>query len=618
MSQLEEKLKTLPEKPGVYLMKDEKNKIIYVGKAKSLKPRVSSYFRTSKHDSAKTRILVKKIVDLDYILTDTEAEALILENNLIKKYKPRYNISLKDDKSYPFIRITNEDFPRLFVTRNLVKDGSRYYGPYTSVGALRETVDLLKRIFPYRTCGRGLFNQGKPCLNYHIKKCYAPCAGKISQEDYGELIKGIESFLKGQKNEVERALIKEMEEAARKLEFEKAARARDKLTAVRQIMEKQKIVSGREEDQDVIGIYSKGKKAAFQIFFIRNGRVSGRDIFSINTPLEDEEDKILEDFLKTWYLNKQAFPREILLPFEVEDMDLLEEIFSREANHKVRLLVPQRGKNRDLIKLVNENARNYMENIILKKEEREQIALEDLKEKLGLGQIPSRIECFDISNTQGSENVASMVVFKGGSPDKRSYRKFKIKSFTGADDYRAMEEAVGRRLDEALKENEKFLPLPDLLLIDGGKGQLGVVLKLLEKKGLAGKIPLISLAERDEEIFIPGRIAPLRLDRRSPGLQLLQRVRDEAHRFALTYHRSLRTKRNLESILDDIPGIGEKRKKILMREFGSLYNIVEASQEDLYQITEIPKNVLEKVYNYLKSHEDLQMRLKRKEGRGKK
>ena len=611
MSQLEEKLQTLPDKPGVYLMKDGKNKIIYVGKAKSLRSRVSSYFRSSRHDSAKTRILVKRIEDLDYILTDTEAEALILENNLIKKHKPRYNISLKDDKSYPFIRITNEDYPRLFVTRNMVRDGSRYYGPYTSVGALRETVDLLKRLFPYRTCGRTMFNQGKPCLNYHIKRCYAPCAGKISQEDYGEIIANIESFLKGQKNEVERALIKEMEEAAKNLEFEKAARARDKLSAVRQIMEKQKIVSSKEENQDVIGIYTKDKKAAFQIFFIRNGRVTGRDIFSINSPLEDEQEKILADFLKNRYINKQALPREIILPFAIEDMDLLEEIFSSEAGHRVRLHVPQRGMKLDLIKMVNDNAKNYMENIILKRHAFEEEALEDLQEKLSLDHLPHRIECFDISNLQGSDNVASMVVFQDGRPHKRAYRKFKIKSFTGADDYRAMQEALGRRLDQAINENEKFLPLPDLLVIDGGKGQLSSVVETLKEKGMLEKIPVIALAERDEEIFIPNRVSPLGLDKRSPGLQLLQRVRDEAHRFALTYHRSLRTKRTLDSVLDDIPGIGPKRKEILLREFGSLYNIVGASQEELYEIKEIPKNVLEKVYNYLKSHEDLQMRLKR-------
>lgn len=615
MSVLEEKLKTLPEKPGVYLMKDEKGKIIYVGKAKSLKSRVSSYFRNNKHDSAKTRILVKKIEDLEYILTDTEAEALILENNLIKKHKPKYNIDLKDDKTYPFIKITREDFPRVMVTRNIVKDGSQYYGPYTSAGALKETVELLKRLFPFRSCNNTMFNNKKPCLNYHIKKCYAPCAGKISQKDYIDIISNIESFLKGQKNEVEKNLVRDMEKAAENLEFEKAARIRDKISAVRQIMEKQKIVSGKEEDQDVIGLFLRGKEVVFQVFFIRNGRIVGRDTFQVSSAIEETQEKILEDFLKTYYINKPKLPREIFIPFHVEDKDLIESILAEEVNYKVRLIVPQRGKNKDMINLVTENARNYMENIVIKKEEAEKEALIELRDKLGLIKIPERIECYDISNIQGSENVASMVVFTNGSSDKRAYRKFKIKSFTGPDDFRAMNEVLGRRLEEGLKENEKFLPFPDLIIIDGGKGQLSSALKALEEKGLQNKIAMVSLAKKEELIFLPGQSQPVFLDRRSQGLYLVQRIRDEAHRFAITFHRSLRTKRNLESVLDDIPGVGEKRKKLLLKKFGSVYNIVKADLNELLEIKEIPKNVSEKVYNYLKTHEDLQMRIKRKEGR---
>ena len=615
MSVLEEKLKSIPEKPGVYLMKDEKGKIIYVGKAKSLKSRVSSYFRNNKHDSAKTRILVKKIQDLEYILTDTEAEALILENNLIKKHKPRYNIDLKDDKTYPFIKVTREEFPRVMVTRNIVKDGSQYYGPYTSVGALKETMELLKRLFPFRSCNNTMFRNQRPCLNYHIKKCYAPCAGKISRDDYREIISNIESFLKGQKNEIEKNLVKEMERAAKELEFEKAARIRDKINAVRQIMERQKIVTGKEEDQDVIGLYTRGRQAVFQVFFIRNGRMSGRDTFEVTSALEEAEESILEDFLKTYYINKPFLPREILIPFQVEDKELIEETLSSEVNHKIKLLIPMRGKNKELLNLVTENARNYMENIIVKKEEAEKEALLELKEKLGLTEIPKRIECFDISNIQGSDNVASMVVFSGGCPDKKAYRKFKIKSFTGSDDFRAMNEVLGRRLEEGLKGNEKFLPFPDLIIIDGGKGQLSSAIRALEEKGLAGKISIVSLAKKEELIFLPGSPEPVVLDRRGAGLHLVQRIRDEAHRFAITFHRSLRTKRNLESVLDDIEGIGEKRKKLLLKKFGSVYNIVKADLEELFEIKEIPKNVSEKVYNYLRTHEDLQMRIKRKEGR---
>lgn len=596
-------------------MKDEKGKIIYVGKAKSLKSRVSSYFRNNKHDSAKTRILVKKIQDLEYILTDTEAEALILENNLIKKHKPRYNIDLKDDKTYPFIKVTREEFPRVMVTRNIVKDGSQYYGPYTSVGALKETMELLKRLFPFRSCNNTMFRNQRPCLNYHIKKCYAPCAGKISRDDYREIISNIESFLKGQKNEIEKNLVKEMERAAKELEFEKAARIRDKINAVRQIMERQKIVTGKEEDQDVIGLYTRGRQAVFQVFFIRNGRMSGRDTFEVTSALEEAEESILEDFLKTYYINKPFLPREILIPFQVEDKELIEETLSSEVNHKIKLLIPMRGKNKELLNLVTENARNYMENIIVKKEEAEKEALLELKEKLGLTEIPKRIECFDISNIQGSDNVASMVVFSGGCPDKKAYRKFKIKSFTGSDDFRAMNEVLGRRLEEGLKGNEKFLPFPDLIIIDGGKGQLSSAIRALEEKGLAGKISIVSLAKKEELIFLPGSPEPVVLDRRGAGLHLVQRIRDEAHRFAITFHRSLRTKRNLESVLDDIEGIGEKRKKLLLKKFGSVYNIVKADLEELFEIKEIPKNVSEKVYNYLRTHEDLQMRIKRKEGR---
>ncbi len=615
MSFLEEKLKNIPEKPGVYLMKDEKDKIIYVGKAKSLKSRVNSYFKTNKYDSAKTRILVKKIQDLEYILTDTESEALILENNLIKKHKPRYNIDLKDDKTYPFIKITKEEYPRLMVTRNIIKDGSQYYGPYTSAGALNETVELLKRLFPFRTCNNTTFRSKKPCLNYHIKKCYAPCVEKISQEEYKEIIQNIESFLKGHKNEVEKNLVKDMEKAAESLDFEKAARIRDKISAVRHVIEKQKIVSGREEDQDVIGIYHQGKQVVFQVFFIRNGRLTGRDNFHLSSVIEESQEKILEEFLKNYYINKPKPPREVLIPFPIEDTELIEATLAREVNYKVRLYVPVRGKNKELVNMVMENAKNYMVNVVIRKEETEKIALKELKDKLRLKEIPQRIECFDISNISGTDNVASMVVFSGGNPDKRSYRKFKIKSFVGADDFRSMNEVLGRRLEEGLKGNEKFLPFPDLIIIDGGKGQLSSALRALADKGLENKIAIVSLAEKEELIFLPKESQPVILDRRGPGLHLVQRIRNEAHRFAITFHRSLRTKRNLESILDDIPGVGEKRKKILLKKYGSLYNIVKADLAELYEVPGIPKNILENVYNYLKSHEDLQMRMKRKEGR---
>ncbi len=609
MTTLSDTLKKLPDQSGVYLMKDEHDTIIYVGKAKSLRSRVNSYFRQQKHDSAKTRMLVKKIADISYIITDTEAEALILENNLIKKHKPRYNISLKDDKTYPFIKVTREAFPRVVVTRNLKKDGSRYYGPYTSVAAMHDTVELLKRLFPFRSCSNTMFNNKRPCLNYHIKKCFAPCAGKISQEDYVEIIANIERFLKGQKQEVEKNLSKEMQEAAEALDFEKAARIRDKISAIQIVMEKQKIVSNRDQDQDVVGAFQRGDKTVFSVFFIRGGRILGRDHFLITAKATEDPQEMLEEFLKTYYLNKPNLPKEILVPYTVGDETLLGDILSVEAAHKVRLHVPVRGKNKELLDMVMKNARDYLENVVIKKEEEEKEALLQLQEALGLEQIPKRIECYDISNIQGAENVASMVVFTDGRPDKRAYRKFKIKSFSGADDFRSMEEVLGRRLAEAAKKNEKFLPLPDLMIVDGGKGQLSSAWKVLEDSGFSSDITLIALAKKEELIYTMNNKEPVVLPPQSVSLHLVQRIRDEAHRFAITYHRSLRTKRNIASVLDDIPGIGPKRKKILLAEFGSLRRMLEASEEEFLETKEIPQNTLKSVYNYLQSHEDLQMRI---------
>ena len=612
---LEEKLKNLPDKTGVYLMKDAQGKIIYVGKAKSLRSRVSSYFRNQRHDSAKTRILVKKIADLEFLITDTEAEALILENNLIKKHKPRYNISLKDDKTYPYIKITREEYPRVLVTRNLQKDGAQYFGPFTGVGAMNETIALLQRLFPFRSCNSTTFRNQRPCLNYHIKKCYAPCAGKISREDYQQLIANIVSFLKGQKKEIERNLRREMEEAAAALDFEKAARIRDKIAAITMVMEKQKVDTGRVGDRDVLGFFQSGNHVSLQIFFIRGGKVVGRDNFLLTSLLEEESPAILGNFIKTYYLNRPALPKEILLPFPVEDREMIEEALAQSGGHRVRLMVPQRGENRELLEMVNRNARSYLEEQVLHQERRNSMALEELQRLLDLPRLPERMECYDISHTQGSENVASMVVFHKGSPDKKAYRKFKIRSVEGADDFRSMEEVLERRLQEAKDGNEKFLPLPDLIVIDGGKGQLSSAMKSVSALGYEGAFTVVSLAKKEEALFLPGRSEPIMLDRRSQALQLIQRIRDEAHRFAVTYHRSLRKKRNLESILDDIPGIGPSRKKLLLARFGSVYHLVAASQEELLKIKEIPQQILERVYNYLQQHEDLQMRIKKKEGR---
>ena len=565
----------LPDKPGVYLMRDQAGKIIYVGKAVNLKNRVRSYFQ-QRGLSAKTEALVARIASFETIVTATEMEALILECNLIKKHRPRYNISLRDDKTYPFIKVTlNEAFPRVYATRRLEKDGAKYYGPYASAGAMHETISLLKKLFPLRSC-RSMDAQ-RPCLEYHIKRCLAPCAGLVDQESYLAMVRTVCLFLEGRSADVEKDLKRRMLAASEDLKFELAGRLRDQLAAVRQVMEKQNIVTGAG-DQDVLGLARLGGQSCVQVFFVRSGKMVGRDRFMLSGGDNETDGDILAAFVKQYYHEAAFIAREILTPLPLPESELLAAWLSERKSGAVHLLTPQRGSKRDLVQLAADNAVEYLR----QRNERDAVkhgkstaAMEELAQRLSLARLPKRIECFDISHIQGAETVASMVVFTGGEPDKAEYRRFKLRTVEGSpDDFASMQEVTLRRYREAAE------PLPDLIVIDGGKGQLSSALEVIRGVGLSD-IPVIGLAKEFEHIFRENISEPLILPRHSEALRLIQQIRDEAHRFAVTYHRKLRAKRNLVSVLDHIKGIGAKRRQALWKHFGALEKMRAASVEDL-------------------------------------
>ena len=565
----------LPDKPGVYLMRDQAGKIIYVGKAVNLKNRVRSYFQ-QRGLSAKTEALVARIASFETIVTATEMEALILECNLIKKHRPRYNISLRDDKTYPFIKVTlNEAFPRVYATRRLEKDGAKYYGPYASAGAMHETIALLKKLFPLRSC-RSMDAQ-RPCLEYHIKRCLAPCAGLVDQESYLAMVRTVCLFLEGRSADVEKDLKRRMLAASEELKFELAGRLRDQLAAVRQVMEKQNIVTGAG-DQDVLGLARLGGQSCVQVFFVRSGKMVGRDRFMLSGGDNETDGDILAAFVKQYYHEAAFIAREILTPLPLPESELLATWLSERKSGAVHLLTPQRGSKRDLVQLAADNAVEYLR----QRNERDAVkhgkstaAMEELAQRLSLARLPKRIECFDISHIQGAETVASMVVFTGGEPDKAEYRRFKLRTVEGSpDDFASMQEVTLRRYREAAE------PLPDLIVIDGGKGQLSSALEVIRGVGLSD-IPVIGLAKEFEHIFRENISEPLILPRHSEALRLIQQIRDEAHRFAVTYHRKLRAKRNLVSVLDHIKGIGAKRRQALWKHFGALEKMRAASVEDL-------------------------------------
>lgn len=608
---LTDKLQSLPDNPGVYLMKNSEGKIIYVGKAISLKNRVKSYFQNKKHDSAKTRALVKNIADLDYILTDSELEALILECNLIKKYRPKYNICLKDDKTYPYIKITNEDYPRVIVSRKKQKDGALYYGPYTSVTSLRSTLELIRKIFPYRSCNQKVFKNERPCLNAHIKRCLAPCVGRITKDEYQQIIKGVKLFLEGKQESLVDKLEKDMEEKSMNLEFEKAAQIRDQIKSIKAVIEKQKIVTDGIDNQDVIALARGFGQVCVQVFTIRNGKLIGRENFFLNASEKNSRGEIYEFFLKHYYSEQDFIPKEILIEQLGEDKEIIAEWLTKRKGSKVTLKVPIRGERKDLVDLVGKNALEALqqeEKIIAQKKSMTEDAVLELQQELDLKELPLRIECYDISNTQGTESVASMVVFCDGKPKKEEYRRFKIRTVEGPNDFLSIYEVINRRFKNARENNEKFSSLPNLVIIDGGKGQLGEARKAMKEQGYS-YIPTYGLAKKEELLFREDLDDPIYLPRDSKSLYLVQRIRDEAHRFAITYHRTLRGKRNLASVLDDIPGVGEKRKQALLKHFGSFRKVKEASVEELAKVEGISRKVAESIYNYLATHEDLLLRM---------
>jgi len=603
--ELKDKIKNLPSNPGVYIYKNKNGKVIYVGKASNIRNRVRSYFQSNKHFDAKTTALVRNIHDLEYIITDTEAEALILEDTLIKRHKPRYNIMLRDDKTYPYIKITNEPYPRIFSTRRVVRDGSKYFGPYTDVKNMKRMIRLVRTIFRLRSCKLNLSEEGiangkfKICLDYQIKKCDGPCEGFISLKDYQENVKNAISLINGKTTEVEKLLLQKMEEAAENLDFEQAAYFRNQYLLLKEYSASQKIVSTELVDRDVFGFATESDFSCVLIFTIRDGRLIGKRHFVLKNSLEYTEKKILQIALEKWYLENDFIPQEILLPFELEEENFIREYLKEKKGKKVELIIPKLGDKRKLVNLANENAEFQLKEHILalmKKDAELPKRILEFQKDLQLPKPPRIIECFDNSHIQGSEFVSSVVVFKDGKPLKSEYRKFKIKTVQQNDDFAAMKEAVYRRYKRLLEEEKS---LPDLVIIDGGKGQLSSAISVLEELGIKDKVPIISIAKKMEEIFKPELTEPIQLSRASQTLQLIQKIRDEAHRFAITYHRKLRDKRTLTTELLDIKGVGPKTTQKLLETFGSVKEIKEKSLEQLAEVVGI--NLARKIYNFFHS-----------------
>lgn len=620
MFDFQHQLKILPDKPGVYIMKNSLGEVIYVGKAKILKNRVRQYFQNSKNHSEKVRAMVKNIAEFEYIVTDSEMEALILECNLIKKYSPRYNIALKDDKFYPFIKITtNEDFPRVYVTRNFAKDGNKYFGPYTNGTAVYEVMGLIKKLFPLRTCKKAIVEGGEPtraCLNYHINLCKAPCAGYISKAEYWEMIDEIINILNGTDTSIIKKLKLEMEKAAEELEFEKAAKIRDRILAIELIREKQKMFTVKEGDEDFIDLYTDEKDGCAQVFFVREGKVTGREHFMIENINDDPVKEVISSFIASFYGGTAQIPKTIYVPEEIEDQELIEKFLTEKRGSKVWIKVPKKGDKKNLLDMVRNNAKIMLDQFkekMVEEKELNKSALTELADVLGLDSLPARIEAYDISNIQGVDSVGTMVVFENGKAKNSDYRRFKIKSVKGPNDYESMREILSRRFSHGLEEvnkikdrnleysKGKFCIFPDLIMMDGWKGQVNIALEVLKDFGI--EIPVCGLVKDDKHrtrgiIFNNEEI----LIRRGSGLMnLITRIQDEVHRYAITYHRSLRDKRTLHSILEDIPRIGEKRRRNLLMKFGSIDNIKKASMEELLDTPGIDRRAAESIKQYFSS-----------------
>ncbi|MGB3699945.1 MAG: excinuclease ABC subunit UvrC [Anaerolineales bacterium] len=609
-------LDSAPTKTGCYLMKDADGKVIYVGKAVNLRSRLRSYFHDSAMQNNKTRQMVRHIADIDWIVVGSELEALILEMNLIKKHRPHYNVRLKDDKRYPYIKVHWADpFPKLTLTRYMVNDGSRYFGPYTSVWAVHQTLDVLRRIFPYLTCDREITGEDqRACLYYDIKLCSAPCIGAINKDDYRQVIDDLCQFLSGRTEPIVSRMQEEMRVASDQLQFERAAALRDQVNAIERVVEKQKVVSSDYIDSDVIAMARSNGEACVQVFFIRSGKLIGREYFLLQGTEGAEDANVMSGFIKQFYDQASMVPPQVLLPHEIEEAHIIKQwLGSRRTGESVEILIPHEGQQRDLIQLAAENAADTLKALQARwqaEKHRQTEALAELQSALNLSVPPNRIECYDISNTQGTAAVGSMVVFEQGVPSKKFYRRFNIRSVTGPDDFASMEEVLLRRFNrwQASKEmrekpgkkvDPSFSLLPDLLIVDGGKGQLSRAVAVLEKYNLLDQIPVAGLAKQNEELFIPGQAQPIILPNGSQGLFLIQRVRDEAHRFAITSHRQRRTKAGIASRLDTIAGVGPARRKALLEKFGSIQNIQAASIDELVSIPGISESLAHQIKNQL-------------------
>ena len=621
MFNIEDELKKLPSQPGVYLMHDAKDEIIYVGKAVSLKNRVRQYFQSSRNKSAKIEQMVSRIARFEYIVTDSEMEALVLECNLIKEHQPRYNTMLKDDKAYPYIKVTvGEDFPRVMLAITMKKDKNRYFGPYTSAGAVKDTIDLIHKLYKIRTCSRNLprdTGKERPCLNYHIKQCDAPCQGYISKEEYGENIRQVLEFLNGRYDGVLKNLEEKMKAASDAMDFEKAIEYRDLLSSVKKVAQKQKITSSNMEDRDIIAMARDDMDAVVQVFFVREGKLIGRDHFRMSVATAETKGQILSSFVKQFYAGTPFLPKELWVQYELEDMELIGQWLSARKGQKVRITVPKKGDKERLVELAEKNAALVLiqDNERNKREEMRTIgAMNQVAQWLGLENV-RRMEAFDISNISGYESVGSMVVFENGRPKRSDYRKFRIKTVIGPNDYASMKEVLARRFTHGMEEQKQlknqgvekefgsFTRFPDLLMMDGGKGQVNIAMEVMEQLGLS--IPVCGMVKDDNHrtrgLYYQNE--EISIDRHSEGFRLITRIQDEAHRFAIEYHRSLRSKSQVRSILDEIPGIGDTRRKSLMRSFQSLDAVREASVEELCQVPGMNRAAAESVYQFFRRKE---------------
>lgn len=613
---IEEELKKLPSQPGVYLMHDEKDEIIYIGKAISLKNRVRQYFQSSRGKTAKIQQMVSRIARFEYIVTDSELEALVLECNLIKEHQPRYNTMLKDDKAYPYIRVTvGEDFPRVQFAHTMKKDKSRYFGPYTSAGAVKDTIDLIHKLYRVRTCNRLLprdIGKDRPCLNYHIKQCDAPCQGCISKEAYGERIKQILEFLNGHYEKLLGSLEKQMMDAAEQMEYEKAAEYRDLLASVKQVAQKQKITSSSMEDRDIIAMAMNDSDAVVQVFFVREGKLIGREHFGIRIGAEKDSSQILTSFVKQFYAGTPFLPKELWLQQKIDDMEVIEQWLGTRKGQKVRLVVPKKGEKERLVELAQKNASMVLRQDF-ERNQREELrtigAMNEVASWLGLTSV-RRMEAYDISNISGCESVGSMVVYEDGRPKRSDYRKFRIRTVIGPNDYASMREVLTRRFTHGLEEQSRmkergdeqtfgsFDRFPDILMMDGGRGQVNIAEEVLSELGLS--IPVCGMVKDDNHrtrgLYYQNVEIPI--DRHSEGFRLITRIQDEAHRFAIEYHRSLRSKSQVHSILDDIPGIGDTRRKALMKHLKSIEAVQAADVEELAQIPGMNRAAAENVFRF--------------------